>query len=88
MRFSNIRIQGATGEAKAVAVDRANLGQHVVELTLQLSIKWSAQGDGLTVIITIEEPQNDWTGCLCNRLADSMIGSLRTVCELWKGTDV
>ena len=87
MKFGEIRIQSATGQASGVAVDRASLGQYTVDLKLQFTMKWSGQSDGLTMVITVEENQHEWTACLCNRLADSLIGSLKTVCEMWRGSD-
>jgi hypothetical protein len=87
MKFTEVRIQGATGQATAVALDRASLGQYLVDLRLEFSMKWTTQSDGLTVIITVEEHQNEWTGCLCNRLSDSLIGCLKTVCEMERGSD-
>lgn len=87
MRFTEIRIQGATQQLTAVAADRIDMGQYIVDLRLQLSAKWTTQSDGVTVIFTIEEHQYDWSACLCNRLADSVIGALKTIWELVHGPD-
>jgi hypothetical protein len=87
MRFTEIRIQGATQQASAVAADRIDMGQYIVDLRLQLSAKWTVQSDGVTVIFTIEEHQYEWSACLCNRLADSVIGAMKTIWELVHGPD-
>jgi hypothetical protein len=87
MRFSDIHIQGATQIATAVAADRIDMGQYVVDLRLKLSVRWTTQSDGVTVIYTIEEDKYDWSACLCSRLADSVIGALKTIWELEHGSD-
>ncbi len=87
MRFQDINVQLASNQATATAIDRATLGQYQVELRLGFTIKWTEQSDGLTAILSVEENQNEWTGCLCNRLADSIIGALKTACEIERGSD-
>jgi hypothetical protein len=87
MRFSDIRIQGATQTGTALAQDRIDMGQYIVDLRLQLSVRWTVQSDGVTVIFTVEESQYDWSACLCNSLGDSVIGALKTIWELQHGSD-
>jgi hypothetical protein len=87
MRFQDINVQQSASQASATAVDRASIGQYQVELLLKFAMKWSEQSDGLTAIVSVEENQNEWTGCLCNRLADSIIGALKTACEIERGSD-
>jgi hypothetical protein len=87
MKFTEIRIQGATQSCSALAEDRIDMGQYVVNLRLELSVRWTEQSDGVTVIFTISEGQYDWSACLCNRLADSVIGAMKTIWELEHGSD-
>lgn len=82
MKFQDIKIQSVENLATARAVDRASMGQYLVDFSLEFAIKWSQQAEGLTTILSIEENRNEWTGCLCNRLADSISGALKTACEM------
>jgi hypothetical protein len=50
MRFSEIKIHGATQTADAAAVDRIDMGQYVVNLRLQLSVRWTVQSETLLAI--------------------------------------
>ena len=89
MRLGEIKIQGATRSATAVANERLRMGEQAFGMRIEISIAWSEQSDGVTVIVTVHEPQiqQEWVGCLCNRLADSLIGALRTVFEMEHGVD-
>ncbi len=87
MRFSQVSVKPATCQATGWVVERVVLPGGPVDLRLELTIKWTQQAEGLTFIVSVEEPKCDWTECLCNRTADAILGALRTICEIYHGRD-
>lgn len=87
MRFSDIKVQFATRKATAVAKDAVSLPSGRGEIRSNLTITWTQQSEGLTFIVTVEELTQEWTSCIVNRMADNVIGALRTVCEAYHGKD-
>ena len=87
MRFSEIKVKGATRRATACVKDHLVLPTGSAQLTVEISITWTEQSDGLTFIVSVEEPRFDWTGFICTRMADAILGALRTVCECYHGKD-
>jgi hypothetical protein len=87
MKFTNVRVKSATRQASAVAVEKVVLASGSGELQIDVSITWTEQSYGLTFIVTVEEPKFDWTICLCNRTADSILGAMRTICTMLHGKD-
>lgn len=88
MRFTNIKVQGATRRATATAKEKVALQGGSVDMDVELVLTWTLQSEGLTFIATVEEAKFEWTSCLCNRVADSILGAMRTICELYHGKDV
>lgn len=88
MRFTEIKVQGASRRAVATAKEKVVLPNGSVDLDVELSITWTEQSDGLTFIVTVQEQKFDWTQCVCNRMCDNILGAMRTICELYHGRDV
>jgi 5'-3' exonuclease len=87
MKFTGIKVQGATRKAVAQAKEKITLQNGTVEVDLDLNITWTEQSEGVTFIVTASEPKFDWTSCLCNRAADNVLGAMRTICEIYHGKD-
>lgn len=88
MRYTEIKVQGATRRATANAKERVSLPNGSVDLIAEVLITWTEQSDGLTFIVTAQEAKFEWTGCLCSRICDNILGAMRTIAEIYHGRDL
>jgi len=87
MKFVDIQVKGASRKAVAIAKERVVVPNGTVEMAVELNITWTEQSDGLTFIVNVSEQKFEWTSCVCNRVADNILGAMRTICELYHGRD-